>query len=181
MRIFEILAIVLILSSESYAQMIAPCPEAGFTTLDTPKLIFPVQPVVGQPWYICYKSPGSCQSPSSNTTPIQITGSTIEIRKSFSRVSFGICPLPFYLKENLPAPTQAGPISLKYFWRRGLNDDAVLAAMPFELQEQSVIHVLATDEVQQLPALDLKTLIGLALLLPALGCGAIRRFGSQRD
>ena len=177
MRIFTILAIIFFVSSNSYAQMIVPCPETGSTTLETPKLIFPVQPVIGQAWHICYKSPGSCQYPSSIINPTQVSGSIIEIKKSFFREPFGICPAPVYLKESLLAPTQAGPISVKYFWRRGISDDAVLAAMPFELQEERVIHVLATDAVQQLPALDLKAMAGLTLLLAAFGWGAIRRFG----
>ena len=175
MRAYILTLLAFLIAQNSVAQVL--CPAVGVTDFTTPKLIFPTQPVVGEPWSICYKTPGRCRFlATSISDPLQINGSTIEIRKSYGIDSFALCPLPAYIQLNLPAPTQTGPLLVKYFWREG-NPDSVLRNKPFALQEEKIIHVLATSAVQQLPALDLKAMAGLTLLLAAFGWGAIRRFG----
>lgn len=168
--------VILFFHQHTYAQFTVLCPEAGTTTFDTPKIIFPVQPVQGQPWHICYKSPGRCYAPTQlPDAPLVNLGATIEIRKSFILNNFALCPPPRYVQLLLPAPTQVGALTFKYFWRTA-NSEGVLNQAPFVLQEEQVLHVLGSNVVQQLPALDYRSAGALVSLIVVLGFGAIRRW-----
>jgi hypothetical protein len=147
-----------------------------------PRVIFPVAPVAGESWYVCYQNPRPCEfsyPPSFSGAAAQphlavtATADGFELKTQWIQGSFGICPDTAYLRAVMPTVAQAGPVSIRMV-QRSAATVGTLSLFTFAQTFEQVIQVRAQGVSSfAVPALDWRASLALCGLL--IGVAASRR------
>jgi hypothetical protein len=165
-----------LLSKDGFTQSLETCPGTEPTAPNNtlPRVIFPTTPVVGRTWYACYQNPTPCNSAyrpnpfGPNPEPhlaVLSTPQGYDLKTQWLEVSFGVCPYKSYLTASMPAPQQAGPITIRMFQRTadGIEN---LPFFPFVQTFEQVIQVQAAPiSSVGVPGLDWRAMLGLSVLI----------------
>jgi hypothetical protein len=138
-----------------------------------PRVIFPIPPVVDQPWYVCYQNPRPCTVsypliPSGpNPQPhLAVIASVngFDLNTQWIQSSSAICPDTAYLGATMPTISQAGPIRIRMFQRAASGIDN-LPLFPFEQSFDETIQVRAPGAIVGVPSLDWRAMVSLMALI----------------
>jgi hypothetical protein len=181
--LFFFVCITLPILSHSQAADVCPGISEGNPPNNTlPLVIFPVAPVAGESWYVCYQNPRPCESaypPSFSGATAQphlavtATADGFELKTQWIQVPFGICPYTAYLRAVMPTVPQAGPVTVRMV-QRTASGVTNLPFFPFVTTFEQVIQVRASGVSSfAVPALDWRASLALCGLI--VGVMAIGR------
>lgn len=141
---------------------------ASNTLFNVPYIYVETPPSTHSSWNVCVRSePCDALFGRTDITPpvITISDTQVEVKTTFLRHSFGICPPPTFYRLTIPPVSTPGPITINYsnrFVHEGLIQVPTDPYVP-----RATITTVATT-----PVPGLSDVAKLALLLVVLGVGA---------